>query len=72
MFVTLKEQRHYASNIKYMCLDATILTSRFGGVLMSASTLDANGRLVVLAQGIVSTESSATWFFFCIILKKQA
>jgi MULE transposase domain/SWIM zinc finger len=70
MFVCIKEQRNYASYIKYMCLDATFLTSRYGGILMSASTLDANGKLVILAQGIVPSESSATWLFFIYHLKK--
>jgi SWIM zinc finger len=32
MFVTLKEQRHYGIYIKYICLDATFLTSKYGGL----------------------------------------
>jgi transposase-like protein len=49
---------------EYACLDATHLTGRFKSVLMSASTLDANNKLIILAQAVVPCESTDSWRFF--------
>jgi MULE transposase domain/SWIM zinc finger len=64
MFISLPEQKQYAAHAKYVCIDATHLTGKFGCILMSASTLDANGRLVIIAHAICPTENTACWRFF--------
>jgi MULE transposase domain len=64
IFVSLFEQKHYASVTEYACLDATHLLGRFKCVLMSASTLDANKKLIILAQAIMPRESTDCWRFF--------
>jgi MULE transposase domain len=71
MFVTLSEQKHYSTMAKYICADATHLTGKYKCVLMSASTLDANGRLVILAQAVLPTENTVCWSFFFRHLKQS-
>jgi MULE transposase domain len=71
MFVTLSEQKHYSTMAKYICADATHLTGKYKCVLMSASTLDANGRLVILAQAVLPTENTVCWLFFFQHLKES-
>lgn len=64
MFVTLKEQRHYASFIEYVSIDATHLPGKFGGMLFCAATLNPNKNLVILGQAIMPTENYENWLYF--------
>lgn len=69
MFVSLKEQRQYSRNIEYICIDACHLKGPFGGVLMTATTLDPNRNLLVLAQAVLPTENLEHWQYFLYHLK---
>jgi transposase-like protein len=64
MFISLKEQKQFSTTIKYVSVDATHLTGKFKCVLMCASTLDADGKLIILAQAILPKETSQGWNFF--------
>jgi hypothetical protein len=64
IYVCLKQQREYPPFIKYICLDAGHLRGKHGGVLLMASTLDSDGRLVILAQCIASKENKDNSEFF--------
>ena len=69
VFACLKEQRQYAHNIEYICIDACHLKGPFGGVLMCATTLDPNKNMLVLAQAILPTENFEHWDYFLYHLK---
>jgi MULE transposase domain/SWIM zinc finger len=64
MFVSLKEQKHFASCIEYVSIDATHLQGRFGGMLFCAASLNPNKNLVILAQAIMPTEDYDNWLYF--------
>jgi hypothetical protein len=63
-FCSIKYQREYASFVKYICLDAAHLKGVNKGVIMIASTLDPNGNVILLAQGITAKENNANWNSF--------
>jgi hypothetical protein len=64
MFVSLKEQIHFASYIEYVSIDATHLQGKFGGMLFCAATLNPNKNLVILAQAITPSEDYDNWLYF--------
>jgi hypothetical protein len=64
VFVSLKEQRHLAKFTEYICLDAAHLYGKFGGTLFCASTLNAEGHMVILAQAIMPKEDLDNWYYF--------
>lgn len=70
IFVSLKEQRHMSTFAEYVCLDASHLYGKFGGTLFCASTLNADGKLVILAQAIMPKEDLDNWFYFLFHFKE--
>ena len=63
LFVSLKEQRQYSKYINYVCIDACHLSGKYGGIMMCASSLDANGKLCILAQSVLAKEGTRVKLF---------
>ncbi|KAL0237708.1 hypothetical protein GEMRC1_013119 [Eukaryota sp. GEM-RC1] len=55
---------------KVISVDGTHLFSKYRGILLTATTLDADGHLYPLCYSVVSVENTSNWKYFFTHLKK--
>ena len=51
-------------------LDGPHLKSKYLGILIAATGVDANGALFPLAYAVVDAENGDNWFWFCNLLRE--
>ena len=60
----------WAFNRRLLVLDGAHCSSPYGGIVLIATTLDANDKTLILAWAIVPSESTEWWSWFLMLLQK--
>ena len=69
-FLSLKPWVHrYLSGTKLLFLDGTFLTGVHKGILLVASSLDANNNIFIVGAAIVSIENEDNWAWFVRLIR---